>query len=293
MTKDDQDNDFFRRGAPLVGEGEIYSSLAENRGSSLFLGRYSMTEILAVMGRRNFLKDARKRGLGPLEFELDSSEHPLQRLTIYNQSIKPDNMIVDLKVKESDYAPKSPDLPDFPSGPLKCLNLEWLTLQNPNLTFSEKSTPLPGQIHPGLNLSKKVMESFIYLARLTRKDGLLAFPAYFHNALLFSRYFHFVNPDKEGEVRAIRAEFRHVPFHQLAWAVHLGCLKTAVGARLEWKSEEQMFSISRPLRDYFDSRGYRERVKSAMKSREYAVDWTAFDKKFRELPLCDRGDFLV
>jgi len=291
MTKDNQGNGFFQRDAPLVGEGEIFASLAENRGSSLFLGRFSMTEVLAVMNKRSFLRDARKRGFLPLEFELDSSGHPLQRLTIYSRSAKPENMIVDLKIKEGDYAPKSADLPGFPRGQQKCLFLEWLTLQNPNLAFSGKTSPLPGQMYPGLNLSKKIMDIFIYLARLIHKDGLLAFPAYFHNALLFSRYFRFVNPEKEGEVRAVRAFFSHVPFKQLAWIVHFGSLKNAEGTPLEWKSEEQMFALSRPLRDYFDSRGYKERVKSAMKGRGFVVDWDAFNKKSRELPLCGQGFF--
>lgn len=282
MTKDNQGNGFFQRDAPLVGEGEIFASLAENRGSSLFLGRFSMTEVLAVMNKRSFLRDARKRGFLPLEFELDSSGHPLQRLTIYSRSAKPENMIVDLKIKEGDYAPKSADLPGFPRGQQKCLFLEWLTLQNPNLAFSEKTSPLPGQMYPGLNLSKKIMDIFIYLARLIRKDGLLAFPAYFHNALLFSRYFRFVNPEKEGEVLSIRRTFLRMPIKQLAWIVHLNCLRTEDGSVYEWRAEEQMLPLRSGIADYFGSRGYRDRVREVLRTRRFEVDWERYEEKAQE-----------
>jgi hypothetical protein len=39
-------------GEPLVEEKEIFSTLAERKGSSLFLGRYSLNEVQAVMGKK-------------------------------------------------------------------------------------------------------------------------------------------------------------------------------------------------------------------------------------------------
>ncbi len=191
----------FGTDVPLVEEGEIFATLAERKGSFLFLGRYSLNEVLAVMKKRSFLKDALKRKLWPLDYELDSREYPLQRLQIFYKDKSPENLIVDLKIREAEYPLK------VRLGGLnavlspKSLVLEWLTLQNPLEEFTDKSIPLPGQLRPGLSLSKKVMDTFIYLARLTRKDCLLAFPAFFHNALLFSRYFRFMNPEKGGRGR--------------------------------------------------------------------------------------------
>lgn len=284
----------FGTDAPLVEEGEIFATLAERKGSFLFLGRYSLNEVLAVMKKRSFLKDALKRKLWPLDYELDSREYPLQRLQIFYKDKSPENLIVDLKIREAEYPLK------VRLGGLnavlspKSLVLEWLTLQNPLEEFNDKSIPLPGQMRPGLSLSKKVMDTFIYLARLTRKDCLLAFPAFFHNALLFSRYFRFMNPEKEGEVAAIRKAFSHMPFKQLAWVVHLNCLRRKDGSVYEWRSEEQVYPLNRALKDYFESRDYRDRVKAAQRGLEFVVDREGFRKKAEGIPaLCGPGGNLL
>jgi hypothetical protein len=283
MKKTTTKMDRFLKEAPLVEEGEIFADLAERKGTSLFLGRYSLNEVIAVLTKKSFLKEARKRYLWPLEIELNSSQYPMQRLQIFLREKKPENLIVDLKFKEMDFCPKPvPDLPPVPAQ--KSLAFEWLTLQNPLHRFRGSDTPLPGQARPGLNMSKKIMDLFVYLGRLTRKDCLLAFPAYFHNALLFSRYFRFWNPVKEAEVLAIRHAFSHMPLKQLAWIVHLNCLRRADGSPYEWTAEEQLYALSRPLKSYLDSRDYRDIVMAAQKPLSFSVDWPAFERKAGGIP---------
>lgn len=283
MKKSAPKTDPLLQEAPLVEEREIFADLAERKGTSLVLGRYSLNEVIVVLAKKSFLKEARRRFLWPLEVELNSSQYPMQRLQIFLKEKKPENLIVDLKFKEMDFVPQPvPGLPLV--SPQKSLAFEWLTLQNPLHKFCGSDTPLPGQTRPGLNMSKKIMDLFVYLGRLTRKDCLLAFPAYFHNALLFSRYFRFWNPAKEAEVLAIRHAFSHMPLKQLAWIVHFNALKRADGSAYEWSAEEQICPLSRPLKSYFDSRNYRDIVKAAQKPLSFSVDWPAFERKARDIP---------
>ena len=267
------------RETPSFQEEEIFSSLAEKRGTSLFLGRFSLNQVAAILKKKNFFKDARKRKLWPLGFDLDSSEYPLQRFRIFCREKKPENMIVDLKIKEGGYLPKEKMALDFPRSECNFLILEWLTLQNPLLDFTDEKSPLPGQNHPGLSLGKKVADIFIHLARITHKDGLLAYPAYFHNALLFSRYFHFINPEKAGEVQAIRRSFPDVPFKQLAWIVHLNCIRDSKGKEYEWKAEEEVYPLDKALKSYFNSKEYREMVKKSQEHLNFRIDWECYKKK--------------
>ncbi|MGZ5438252.1 MAG: hypothetical protein ACXWFJ_00225 [Candidatus Aminicenantales bacterium] len=287
MKKAGGATDPFWKEAPLVDESEIFSELRVKRGSSLFLGRYSANEVMAVLNRKGFLKEARQRFLWPLAYELDSSDYPLQRLQIFLREPDPENVIVDVKVKECEFVPKTTveGLPVLP--PQKALAFEWLTLQNPLAKRGEPFSPLPGQTRPGLSMRSKIMDLFAYLGRLTRKDCLLAFPAYFHNGVLFSRYFHFWNPRKEAEVLAIRREFNHMPFRQLAWVVHLNCLRRADGSVYEWQAEEQMYPFTRQLKGYYDSRRYREIVKTGLKTLKFTVDRDEFERKSQDIPtLC-------
>jgi len=273
----------FWEGTPLVGETELFSHLAEEKGSALFLGRYSLSEVVAVLGKKNFLREARKRKLWPLAFNLDSSAYPLQRFQIFLREATPRNLIVDLKIREGLFRPAGGVLLGRPFPEQKCLMLEWLTLQNPVQEFGVHKTPLPGQLHPGLNVGKKVMDLFVYLARVTGKDALMAFPAYFHNSLLFSRYFTFVNPEKQAEVLAIRRTFRDLPWKQLAWIIHLNCLLREDGTPYEWKAEEQIFPLNRFLKDLFDSRDYRDAVRKALPEFRFTIDWETFYRKFAEI----------
>jgi hypothetical protein len=279
--------DPFWKDAPLVDESEIFTELHVKQGSSLFLGRYSLNEVLAVLNKKGFLKEARQRFLWPLAYELDSSEYPLQRLRIFLREPEPENLIVDVKIKECEFVPKETKagLPLLP--PQKALAFEWLTLQNPLVKRGEPFSPLPGQTRPGLSMRSRIMDLFVYLGRLTRKDCLLAFPAYFHNAVLFSRYFHFWNPHKEAEVLAIRQAFSHMPFRQLAWVVHLNCLKREDGSVFEWAAEEQLYPMSRALKDFFDSRRYKDIVKAGRKTLVFSVDWAEFERRSVDIPtLC-------
>ena len=77
---------------PLIERGDIFQDISGAKGTSLLLGKYTMREAEAVLRKRNFYKDARKRGLWPIDFELDSSQFPpLQRLVIYYKEKNPDN----------------------------------------------------------------------------------------------------------------------------------------------------------------------------------------------------------
>jgi len=272
----------FWRESPLFEEEEIFSTLEGKRGTSLFLGRYTLNMVIAVLNKKSFFKEAQKRKLWPLDFDLDSSEFPLQRLQIFYRYKKPENMIVDLKIKEGSFYPQKKFASYFPLPEYKFLILDWLTLQNPLLDFSLEKSPLPGQKHPGLNLGKKVFDIFVYLARLSRKDGILAFPNYFHNALLFSRYFHFLNPEKLGEVLAIKATFPEVSFKRLAWIVYLDCMMDKKGRKYEWKAEEQIFPLNKAFNIYFDSKAYKDKVKESQKILSFEIDWECYKNKINK-----------
>lgn len=263
----------------LLREEDILSALTGDKGSCLFLGRYSLTEVEAVLKKKNFYKDAKKKKLWPLKFRMDGSEFPLQRFQIFFQEEDPQNLVVDLKIREGTFQPKQKLSSLFPLPSFRLLILEWLTLQNPLQEFSGERIPLPGQKHPGLSLGKKVLDIFVYLARLSRLDGLLAYPAYYHNALLFCRHFQFLNPEKQAEVLAIQKTFRKVPFKELAWIVHLDCLRDQKNNPYKWEAEEQVFPLNKALKIYLNSKDYDKKVKQNMKKFQFMVDWDCYRKK--------------
>ncbi len=67
----------------FIDEKDILSDLDGDKGSSLFLGKYSLQEVSAVLKKRNFFKDAKKKGLWPLEYSMDTSEYAVLRFQIF------------------------------------------------------------------------------------------------------------------------------------------------------------------------------------------------------------------
>jgi hypothetical protein len=263
----------------LIEEEDVFADLLGEKSSVLFLGRYSLSEVAAVLKKRNFYKEAKKRKLWPLVFHMDNSEFPLQRFQIYFQEKNPENLVVDLKIREGSFRPQKKLSSRVSLSQYKFLILEWLTLQNPLQRFSRDHTALPGQKYPGLNLGKKVLDLFVYLARLSKLDGLLAFPAYFHNALLFYRYFSFLNPEKKAEVLTIRKSFRDVSFKQLAWIVHLECLLDKHQTVYKWQAEEQAYPLNKEIKEYFNSKEYEKEVRESQEGLEFSIDWDCYKKK--------------
>ncbi|UCE40716.1 MAG: hypothetical protein JSV17_14900 [Candidatus Aminicenantes bacterium] len=263
----------------LLQEEDILSDLTGNKGSCLFLGRYALAQVEAVLRKRNFYKDAKKKKLWPLKFHMDYSEFPLQRFQIFFQKEDLQNIVVDLKIREGTFQPKQKLSSVLPLPSFRFLILDWLTLQNPLQEFSDERIPLPGQKHPGLNLGKKVLDIFVYLARINRLDGLLAYPAYYHNALLFCRYFQFLNPEKQAEVLAIQKALKKIPFKELAWIVHLDCLRDQDNNTYKWEAEELVVPLNKTLKMYMNSREYDKKVKQNMKKIQFTVDWDCYRKK--------------
>ncbi len=268
----------------LIEEKDVLNDTSGDKGTSLLLGKYTIHEANRILNKRNFYREAKKRGLWPVEFELDSSQFPpLQRMLIYCREKDPENIVVDLKIREGFFKPK--DKTGFNFSRFRFLVLEWLTLQNPRMNFCEDKTPLPGQKHPGLNLGRKIIDLFVYLARLNHNDGILAFPAYFHNALLFSKDFYFVNPEKKAEVEAIRKSFPQVHFKQLAWAVHLNCVKDKENKPYEWTAEEQILPLNKEMKDYFESKKYQQTFEQSLIEKTFTIDWECFQEKMKALDL--------
>lgn len=63
MRKPVKKNSSKLEGSSIVEEKDIFSELAEKKGTSLFLGKYTMNEVAAVLRKRNFLRDAQKKKL--------------------------------------------------------------------------------------------------------------------------------------------------------------------------------------------------------------------------------------
>ncbi len=143
---------------------EVLSNLVDKIGSSLFLGRYTLLEVKAILAKKNFFKEARRRELWPLEFYLDSSEYPRQRLQIFWEKRHPERLIVDLKINEGRF-PLTENRrldPAFERGTF--LHLEWLTCRIRGLISMKKDQLFLVRVGQGWGWAKRSSTSSFILA---------------------------------------------------------------------------------------------------------------------------------
>jgi uncharacterized iron-regulated protein len=56
-------------------------------------------------------------------------------------------------------------------------------------------------------------------------------------------------------------------------------LRRGNGDIYEWEAEEQVYPLNQTLKDYFDSKKYKEKVKEAERKLKFSIDWECYKNK--------------
>jgi hypothetical protein len=151
--------------------------------------------------------------------------------------------------------------------------IEWLNLQNPLRRFTAQRPRLPGQEHPGLGAVTHVFKMLEIFARDTKAAGIMDVPEHFHAAAIYSRSFRFVDPQREGMLRALLRDLGAFALHEIAWGFVCGAvIDETSGGPAVYEPAEQLLPLSDTLKRYFASKQYRERVADEERARRYRFD---------------------
>jgi hypothetical protein len=100
------------------------------------------------------------------------------------------------------------------------------------------------------------------MARDLGKDGLSAYPMYYHNAVYYSAGFFYLDPKKHGELMALMRDLANVPLSSASLGINDGQLRSgATGEVVDWNPGEMFAAVSRRLSSYLNSREYKSEVK--------------------------------
>lgn len=228
-----------------------------------FLNFYSYEGAKLAFERYGFFALLRDKGFEPL-LRVDVSNPDEHRLRIYDRLAEPGQLLIELAIGFRDV-----ELPDGVA--CRTLFINWLLMQNPRDRFSSGRPPLPDQEHPGLGL----FPHFGYLIRLMALrlgcDGLLNHPAHFHNAVLYGRFFHFVDPVVEGRFRALERDLEGLALTAATEAIAAGRVAEADGTTVQWKPAAQVAPITNHARAWFASDRYTTTVERVRQSHRFSV----------------------
>lgn len=166
---------------------------------------------------------------------------------------------------------------------LDVLTVDWLLLQNPKGTFSERRMRLPGQDYPGLGVGERVLEMLYITVDRLHLDGLVTTAEHFHNAVLYGREMKFVDPRFEGQFNALEElllDREGMTLAEASWAMEWGFVLDADDSAVRWHGEAMVRAKERRLVDYVTSREHAKQSEHHAQSFRYRLHRDPFEERW-------------
>jgi hypothetical protein len=225
------------------------------------LGRFSVHAVELALERLGLLHRLRRLGYEHLKVEADL-DHPLgQSLRVV--SVAPERRVLfELRGRiEAEIWPG-----------FRTLFVEWLLSQDPDAAFLDKRPGLPGQEAPGLNLLGDVASLLILGAEHLSLDAVSFVPTQFSLVLQSLPHIHCVDPQREGELQAVRRALDDLGFIESVQAVHDGRVVDArTGEAWSWTPAPVLVPVSGPLKAALANPDYHESASNARAEASFQV----------------------
>lgn len=244
-----------------------------NRGHDYFLGYYSKSGLDLVFKKYGVYREFAQRGFRNIDFMIDTIDPYRHRLTVYDVSRETRRMLVELILKKSIIKINMPFKTALNGKEFETLAIEWLCMQNPDAPFTGNRPQYPGQNHPGLGMASRAVELLLISAWRLNMAGLVNIPDHYHNAYLYSRIFHYIQPQDEARLRAMARDLKDYDLHTIAWAMMAEAVTdSATGKPVQWFVAKQITPLDEGLKGLFNSRIYRNTIKESCKQFHYELN---------------------
>ncbi len=259
---------------------DIFTDGRVAQSSSFFMGIFSKQGLKNVIDAFGLTEALARVGLTDLLVEIDTSDPHAHRMFVYTGKESDDHKICEMVLKKGPVTFPQSSLPQFPHRNPNLLQVEWLLLQNPKMTFDERRPQLPGQLYPGLGIGERMLQILILLTRRLHLEGMINKPRYYHTAFMFTKDFIFTNPRNHAILQSINRDLlSKYKFHTVAWAAHFDCIINHVkGTTLVWDTEYLILPLEKYLLKYFNSKEYQKAVIDEMRQFNFIIDISKFLK---------------
>lgn len=265
-----------------LGEGEL-DKLVGGRPERLFLGIYteeSLTERLEALG---LLPKLRAKGLTDIRLKLNTNDPEHQFMRVFSAVDDDDHLLCEAIYHPGEFRTRAPFAKLLHGYRFRMLYIQWMLLQNPFRKFTPDRPQLPGQHFPGLRVGREVVAALQAMVERLEYDGILVTPELGHNTLMYMPLFHFVNPDSQGQMLALRRDLSDLTLAEAAWGAEMGCVTNeATGETFRWFHNEMCLPRRRRIEAYFKSDAYEKRVKQAMNKARFVFDHHLYEERFSE-----------
>jgi len=261
-----------------LSDDDFFNLDIGKRGHDYFLGFYSKAGLELVFRKYGVYKEFSRKGYKNIEFNIDTTDPYRHRLIVHDISVHPKIMLVELVVKKTLIEIHMPFETVLNGKQYETLAIEWLCMQNPKASFSKSRPRLPGQKYPGLGMASRVVELLLISAWRLNMAGLVNIPDHYHNAYLYTKIFHYINPDDEARLRAMMRDMKGLSLETVAWAmVGEAIIDKETGDPVKWFVAKQITPLDNELKALFDSKIYRDTIREQSNKYHYKFDKSKYE----------------
>ena len=235
-------------------EQDLFNVNIGKRGNELFLGYYSKQGLNLVFEKYGLFDVFKKKGFKSTILDIDTSDPYVHKLTVHNESQKPENLLAEVVLKKEIITIDMPFKTSLNGKQFEVLAIEWMSMQNPKKSFSADRPQLPGQQYPGMGIASKAVELLIIISWRLKLSGLLNTPDHYHNAYLYSRIFFYLDPGFQARLKALRRDMVGHCLNEVAWALECGAVKDLnTNQPLKWTPGKQIVPLNTDIKKLFNS----------------------------------------
>jgi len=237
------------------------SDLFTDTKEQKFFGYYSKQGLTLALKRYGMVKKLRELGYEQIDIKFEQREDGSHSLTVFAPPFRKEGIIAEFVGRKTSLNEIFP-----------VLKIEWLCLQNPKGKFSPEKPQLPGQEYPGLGLGRDVLSLIMLMGIRLKFHALTNTPDHFHNALIYSNTFYFVNPIDGGKLNAM-VKFmneNNLNLAQTAWLLEEEKIYDKnTDKPFKWTPATQILPLRTSLEEKYHQKEYLEQIESSSKQFDF------------------------
>lgn len=233
-------------------------------------GKISLDQFLHDLEETGLLERLRLRGYQRFRPALERKDLFSERLRLWGKHIdhRAELQLMDIKSHRASIL--SPWKESY-----KALGWDWVEMQDPTARPSPYRPTLPGQKYPGLGMFRSLTRLMLHYVEGLGLEALTAIPLYFHNAVLYSKSFYFLEAQVQGRFMAMCRDLLHEGLAPASWWVarqEVEMRHRASGRceTFEWSAALIVKPLCERLQARLSSPEYQEACARAMEEVEFA-----------------------
>ncbi|TGK17917.1 histone deacetylase [Leptospira fluminis] len=213
------------------------------------LTKENVWELFEITG---VLSELRKKGYTSPKLELSGTDDLYQRVVLAEEG----EILIHLRLSIQEYRIRINDY-FFKEN---YLVINWLQTRHPKHKDRKNTRLYPGQDTPGLGIFPEMADFIGFLIISLRLNGTVVRPEYFHDAVLFSRKFQFLEAESKALFKVLKSAFPKHSIRAISTLLYHGKVIDSKKGVTEWKPTEMIFFLEKTLSHFVFNRKFEKKV---------------------------------